>query len=38
VRHLDLLGIAWRRSSAFHISVSRREDVAALDAFVGPKR
>jgi hypothetical protein len=36
--HLDLLGIAWRQSNAFHISVSRREAVAALDAFVGPKR
>jgi hypothetical protein len=36
--HLDLLGIPWRRSGAFHISVARREAVAALDEFVGPKR
>jgi hypothetical protein len=36
--HLDLLGIAWRRASDVNISVARREAVAALDAFVGPKR
>jgi hypothetical protein len=36
--HLDLLGIAWRRRGPFAISVARREAVAALDAFVGPKR
>jgi hypothetical protein len=36
--HLDLLGIAWRRASAQNISIARREAVAALDAFVGPKR
>jgi hypothetical protein len=36
--HLDLLDIAWRRASARNISVARREAVAALDAFVGPKR
>ena len=36
--HLDLLGIPWRRSGAFNISVARREGVAALDEFVGPKR
>lgn len=34
---LDLLDIAWRRSNAWHISVARREAVAALDEFVGPK-
>jgi len=34
---LDLLDISWRRSNAWHISVARREAVAALDEFVGPK-
>jgi transcriptional regulator with XRE-family HTH domain len=36
--HLDLLGIAWRRANAMNISIARREAVAALDEFVGPKR
>jgi hypothetical protein len=36
--HLDLLGIAWRRAGDQNISIARREAVAALDAFVGPKR
>jgi hypothetical protein len=36
--HLDLLGIAWRRASDRNISIARREAVAALDEFVGPKR
>jgi hypothetical protein len=36
--HLDLLGIAWRRANAMNISIVRREAVAALDEFVGPKR
>jgi hypothetical protein len=36
--HLDLLGIAWRRASDRNISVARRDAVAALDGFVGPKR
>jgi hypothetical protein len=36
--HLDLLGIAWRRAGPYTISIARREAVAALDAFVGPKR
>jgi hypothetical protein len=35
--HLDLLGIAWRRAGPANISSARREAVAALDAFVGPK-
>jgi hypothetical protein len=34
---LDLLGIAWRRNRWNSISVARREAVAAMDAFVGPK-
>jgi hypothetical protein len=36
--HLDLLQIAWRRASERNISIARREAVAALDEFVGPKR
>ena len=34
---LDLLGIAWQRNRWNSISVARREAVAALDEFVGPK-
>lgn len=34
---LDLLGIPWRYSRANTISVARREAVAALDKFIGPK-
>jgi hypothetical protein len=34
---LDALGIPWRYSRANTISVARREGVAALDEFVGPK-
>ncbi|HTW21174.1 MAG TPA: hypothetical protein VME70_13295 [Mycobacteriales bacterium] len=34
---LDLLGIAWRQNRWNSISVARREAVAALDEFVGPK-
>jgi hypothetical protein len=36
--HLDLLGIAWRWSNGHTISIARRDSVARLDAFVGPKR
>jgi hypothetical protein len=36
--HLDLLGIPWRRMNRWNISVARREAVARLDEFVGPKR
>jgi hypothetical protein len=35
--HLDMLGIAWRQMNAVNISVARREAVARLDEFVGPK-
>ena len=35
---LDLLGIAWRQSNPRNISIARREAVAALGEFVGPKR
>lgn len=34
---LDLLRIPWRRTNARNIAVSRREAVAELDKFVGPK-
>jgi hypothetical protein len=34
---LDILGIAWKRNRWNSISVARREAVAALDEFVGPK-
>ncbi len=34
---LDLLDIPWRRNGHWSVSVARREGVAALDAFVGPK-
>jgi transcriptional regulator with XRE-family HTH domain len=36
--HLDRLGIEWRWSNGHTISVARRDSVARLDAFVGPKR
>jgi hypothetical protein len=35
--HLDLLGIPWRRMNRWNISIARREGVARLDEFVGPK-
>jgi hypothetical protein len=34
---LDQLGVAWRFSKRNAISVARREAVARLDEFVGPK-
>jgi len=34
---LDRLGVAWRYSKPTTISVARREAVARLDEFVGPK-
>lgn len=34
---LDLLGIPWRNNGWNSVSVARREGVAALDEFVGPK-
>jgi hypothetical protein len=35
--HLDLLGVAWRPAGERNITIARREAVAALDGFVGPK-
>jgi hypothetical protein len=34
---LDLLGVHWTQTTPRDISVARREDVAFLDGFVGPK-
>ena len=34
---LDRLGIAWRQSNQWTVSVARRDAVAMLDTFVGPK-
>jgi hypothetical protein len=33
----DRLGVEWRRMNARNISVARRESVARLDEFIGPK-
>ncbi len=33
----DLLGVQWRQMNATNVSVARRESVARLDEFVGPK-
>ena len=33
----DMLGVEWRRWGRWHISVAKRDSVAKLDAFVGPK-
>lgn len=35
---LDMLGVHWTQTTTRDISVARREDVALLDTFVGPKR
>jgi hypothetical protein len=34
---LDALGIHWRRSTKYIVSVYRKADTARLDEFVGPK-
>ena len=34
----DQLGIAWRQWTRYHVSIARRESVAYLDQFIGPKR
>jgi hypothetical protein len=34
----DLLGIEWRQMNARNISIARRDSVARLDSFVGPKQ
>jgi hypothetical protein len=37
-RACDQLGIEWRPNNPFSLSVARRDSVALLDGFVGPKR
>jgi hypothetical protein len=34
----DFVGIAWRPWGRYHISIARKDAVALLDEFVGPKR
>jgi hypothetical protein len=34
---LDQLGVHWTQTTARYIAVSRRDDVAFLDSFIGPK-
>ena len=34
----DRIGVQWRVMNAMNISVARRDSVAILDEFVGPKR
>jgi hypothetical protein len=34
----DQLGIPWRRNSRFEVNVAKRDSVALMDRFVGPKR
>lgn len=34
----ELLGIEWRQMNARNISIARRDSVARLDRFVGPKQ
>lgn len=33
----DAVGVAWRPWGRWHVSVARRDSVALLDRFVGPK-
>ena len=42
IRHLftdacDRLGVRWRPWTRYHVSVAKRESVAILDSFIGPK-
>jgi hypothetical protein len=34
----DLLGVRWRQNNEWNTNVARRDDVAFLDTFIGPKR
>jgi hypothetical protein len=38
INHLDLLDVAWTRPRRTLIQIARREAVARMDTFVGPKR
>ena len=33
----DRLGVEWRRMNQWNIAVSKRQSVARLDEFIGPK-
>ena len=33
----DRIGVAWRPWGPYHVSIARREAVAMLDTFIGPK-
>jgi hypothetical protein len=37
-RACDALGVQWRQSNRYSLSVARRASVAILDEFIGPKR
>jgi hypothetical protein len=34
----EKLGVAWRPWTRYHVSVARRDSVAILDSYIGPKR
>ena len=36
-QHLDMVGVEWTRSSVEQVQVARRDSVARMDEFVGPK-
>ena len=36
--YCDRVGVEWRRTNRWNISVARRESVALMDHFIGPKR
>ncbi len=36
--HLDMVGVAWTRSSLEQVQIARSDSVKRLDRFVGPKR
>lgn len=36
--YCDRVGVEWRRMNRWNISVARRESVALMDRFIGPKR
>ncbi len=37
-KHLDMVGVAWTRSSLEQVQIARRDSVRRLDRFVGPKQ
>lgn len=36
--YCDRVGVEWRRMNRWNISVARRESVALMDRYIGPKR